>query len=73
MRSRVTGVRLAISFGASSIAVYLLGPTVKAGGFSTLLLIMAAISACTTLFVAWLPSATSAAKHESRAVAPARA
>ena len=75
MRSRVTGVRLAISFGASSIAVYLLGPTVKAGGFSTLLLTMAAISACTTLFVVWLPSATSAtsAEHESRAPAPARA
>jgi MFS family permease len=75
MRSRVTGVRLAISFGASSIAVYLLGPTVKAGGFSTLLLTMAAISACTTLFVVWLPSATSAtsAEHESRAAAPARA
>jgi len=73
MRSRVTGVRLAISFGASSVAVYLLGPTVKAGGFSTLLLTMAAISACTTLFVAWLPSTTSAVEHESRAPAPARA
>jgi MFS family permease len=73
MRSRVTGVRLAISFGASSVAVYLLGPTVKAGGFSTLLLTMAAISACTTLFVAWLPSATPAAEREARAPVPARA
>ncbi|MGH7335173.1 MAG: MFS transporter, partial [Candidatus Rokuibacteriota bacterium] len=73
MRSRMTGVRLTIAFGASSVAVYLLGPTVKAGGFSSLLLTMAAISACTTLFVAWLPSATSAAERESRAPAPARA
>jgi MFS family permease len=73
MRSRVTGARLAISFGASSVAVYLLGPTVKAAGFSTLLLTMAAISACTTLFVAWLPSATPAREREQRAPAPARA
>ena len=55
MRSRVAGIRLAVSFGVSSLAVYLLGPTVKAAGFSTLLTVMAAISACTTLFVAFLP------------------
>jgi hypothetical protein len=29
MRSRVAGLRLAIAFGTSSLAVYLLGPTVK--------------------------------------------
>jgi hypothetical protein len=57
MRSRVAGLRLAIAFGASSLAVYLLGPTVKAAGFSTLLIAMAAISACTALFVALLPGA----------------
>ena len=55
MRSRVSGIRLAVSFGVSSLAVYLLGPTVKAAGFTTLLVVMAAISACTTLFVALLP------------------
>jgi len=55
MRSRVAGIRLAVSFGVSSLAVYLLGPTVKAAGFSTLLAVMAAISASTTLFVALLP------------------
>src|SRR3989338_4962636 len=55
MRSRVAGIRLAVSFGVSSFAVYMLGPTVKAGGFTTLLLLMAAISAFTTLFVALLP------------------
>jgi MFS family permease len=55
MRSRVAGIRLAVSFGVSSLAVYLLGPTVKAAGFGTLLTVMAAISASTTLFVAMLP------------------
>ena len=55
MRSRVAGMRLAIAFGASSLAVYVLGPTVKAAGFDTLLLAMAAISAFTTLCVALLP------------------
>jgi MFS family permease len=55
MRSRVAGMRLAVSFGVSALAVYLLGPTVKAAGFTTLLLLMAAISASTTLFVSLLP------------------
>jgi MFS family permease len=55
MRSRVAGIRLAVSFGVSSLAVYLLGPTVKAAGFSTLLTVMAGISAFTTLCVAFLP------------------
>jgi MFS family permease len=55
MRSRVAGIRLAVSFGVSSLAVYLLGPTVKAAGFGTLLGVMAAISASTTFFVAFLP------------------
>jgi MFS family permease len=55
MRSRVAGIRLAVSFGVSSLAVYLLGPTVKAAGFGTLLTIMAVISGFTTLFVSLLP------------------
>jgi MFS family permease len=55
MRSRVAGIRLAVSFGVSSLAVYLLGPTVKTAGFGTLLTVMAAISAFTTLFVSLLP------------------
>ena len=61
MRSRVAGVRLAVSFGVSSLAVYLLGPTVKAAGFGTLLLVMAGLAALTTAFVAFLPSLTTAA------------
>jgi MFS family permease len=64
MRSRVAGARLAIAFGASSLAVYVLGPTVKAAGFSTLLLVMAAISAGTTIFVAMLPGAAPVPRSE---------
>ena len=33
MRSRVSGMRLTVSFGVSSAAVWLLGPVVKANGF----------------------------------------
>jgi len=55
MRSRVAGVRLTVSFGVSSLAVYVLGPTVKAAGFGTLLMVMAGIAAFTTLCVALLP------------------
>ena len=55
LRSRVAGMRLTVSIGLSSAAVWLLGPLVKAGGFSTLLLAMAGIAACTVAIVAWLP------------------
>jgi hypothetical protein len=50
MRSRVSGMRLAISLGASSLAVWLIGPVVKQAGFATLLGAMTAI-ACTSLLV----------------------
>ena len=56
MRSRVAGMRLTVSIGVSSVAVWLLGPLVKAGGFSTLMLVMAGIAACTVAIVSWLPS-----------------
>ena len=62
MRSRVAGMRLAVSFGISALAVYLLGPMVKAAGFTTLLLLMAGISSLTTLFVALLPGRVSTAR-----------
>ena len=55
IRSRVTGMRLAVSFGISSLAVYSLGPAVKAAGFTNLLLAMAAIACCTAAFVLMLP------------------
>jgi MFS family permease len=61
MRSRVAGVRLTVSFGVSSLAVYVLGPTVKAAGFGTLLTLMAGIAAFTTFCVALLPGRISSA------------
>jgi MFS family permease len=57
MRSRVSGMRLAVSFGVSSAAVWMLGPVVKAAGFATLLLAMAAISLVTLSAIALLPAA----------------
>jgi MFS family permease len=55
MRSRVTGMRLAVSFGISSLAVYMLGPFVKANSFSALLMLMAAIAVVTCFLVMLLP------------------
>jgi MFS family permease len=55
MRSRVAGARLAVSFGVSSLAVYLLGPAVKAAGFTALLVGMAAIAGFSALVVVLLP------------------
>ena len=70
-RSRVAGMRLAVSFGVSALAVYLLGPTVKAAGFTTLLLLMAGISSLTTVFVSLLPGRVPTAAAAA-APAPAR-
>jgi predicted MFS family arabinose efflux permease len=58
MRSRVSGMRLAVSFGASSAAVWMIGPVVKAAGFSTLLIVMACIAALTLIFATQLPNTT---------------
>ena len=55
MRSRVTGMRLAVALGASSLAVWLIGPIVKSSGFTTLLAIMAATTIMTFLVVSQLP------------------
>jgi MFS family permease len=55
MRSRVSGMRLAVAFGVSSLAVWLLGPLVKAAGFRALLLVMAGIAAVTFCVVLLLP------------------
>ena len=55
MRSRVAGVRLAIAFGVSSLAVWLLGPLVKANGFGFLLGLMAVISTVAAVAVILLP------------------
>jgi len=58
MRSRVSGMRLAVAFGVSSLAVWLLGPLVKASGFRALLLLMAAIAFVTFCVVMLLPRST---------------
>ena len=57
MRSRVAGVRLAIALGVSSLAVWLLGPLVKANGFAFLLGLMAVIAAVSAIAVTRLPQA----------------
>ena len=56
MRSRVAGMRLAVSLGISSFAVWLLGPLVKGMGFATLLVVLAGVAMCTAFTVLWLPS-----------------
>jgi len=55
MRSRVSGIRLAVSFGVSSAAVWALGPVVKTAGWGTLLTAMAGIACVTLAAVALLP------------------
>ena len=55
MRSRVSGMRLAVAFGVSALAVWVLGPIVKAAGFRTLLLLMAGIAFATFCVVLLLP------------------
>ena len=54
-RSRVSGMRLAVSFSVASLAVYSLGPAVKSAGFDSLLLAMAGIACCSAFFVTFLP------------------
>ena len=60
-RSRVAGVRLAVSFGVASLAVYSLGPAVKSAGFDSLLLAMALIACSTAFIVTWLPDESAVA------------
>ena len=62
MRSRVAGIRLAVSLGLSSIAVWALGPAVKSYGFDVMLLVMAGFATCTALVVMLLPSESSPSK-----------
>ncbi len=55
MRSRVAGMRLTVSVGISSLAVWALGPAVKAMGFASLFLGLAGCAALTALVVTFLP------------------
>jgi MFS family permease len=56
MRSRVSGLRIGVSFGISSLAVWALGPLVKASGFATLITAMAVMAAATLIAVMFLPN-----------------
>jgi MFS family permease len=56
VRSRVAGLRLTISLGASSAAVWVIGPLVKEAGFTALLWVMAATSLMTLAVVTRLPA-----------------
>lgn len=62
MRSRVSGVRLAVSFGVSSMAVWALGPAVKAAGFGPALLVLGAVAVCSLLITWQLPDEQSIRK-----------
>jgi Na+/melibiose symporter-like transporter len=55
LRSRVAGMRLAVSAGISSLAVWLLGPFVKAMGFGALFWLLAGIALIKTIVLIWLP------------------
>lgn len=66
LRSRVAGMRLTVAFGFSSFAVWILGPLVKAVGFSTSLWILAGVAALKAAIVMLLPD-------EPEAAEPARA
>jgi MFS family permease len=62
MRSRVSGMRLTVSFGVSSMAVWAIGPAVKAAGFGTALLALGTVAIC-SLLIAWqLPNEQSIRK-----------
>ena len=56
MRSRVTGMRLAIGFGVSSLVTAGIGPSVKEAGFPVLLMVLAGVALITTLVISFLPS-----------------
>jgi MFS family permease len=71
LRSRVSGLRLAVAFGVSSLAVWLLGPIVKTSGFQTLLLLMAGIALVTLFVVLLLPGETTGGLGSDEPVAGA--
>jgi hypothetical protein len=66
LRSRVSGMRLGVSFAVSSLSVWALGPVVKAVGFGSSLLLLAGFSVVTLLILTLLPSAA----HEQSNGAP---
>jgi MFS family permease len=73
MRSRVAGLRLAISLTFSSAAVWALGPVVKASGFATLFVFMAGVSLFTAGVLLFLPEERAAQGGAQRGPAPSKA
>ena len=73
MRSRVSGMRLAVSLGASSTAVWLIGPMVKQAGFSALLGVMTATAIISLLVVSQLPATPAPRRKQADAVPAAKA
>lgn len=69
MRSRVSGMRLTVSLGASSLAVWLIGPLVKQAGFAALLGVMTATAVVSLLILSQLP-ATPAPRRSAAAALP---
>ena len=69
IRSRVSGMRLAVSFSVSSLAVWALGPAVKAAGFGAALLVLGAVAICSLLITWQLPDEQSI-RNASAAPAP---
>jgi MFS family permease len=68
MRSRVSGMRLAVSLGASSIAVWMIGPMVKQAGFAMLLGVMTATAVATLVIVSQLPATPAPKRREAEEV-----
>ena len=66
IRSRVSGMRLFVSFSVSAGAVWALGPVVKAGGFESLLLAMSVIALVTLATVMLLPSTTRPVRNNAK-------
>jgi MFS family permease len=58
VRSRVAGIRFAIAFGIGALAVWGLGPLVRAAGFEALFVLLAAIAAVMVALVLALPATT---------------
>jgi MFS family permease len=73
MRSRVSGMRLAISLGASSLAVWLIGPVVKQAGFATLLGVMTATAVISLVILSQLPATPAPKRRDPQAVPAGKA
>ncbi len=63
MRSRVSGIRIAISFGFSSLAVFMLGPIVKVAGITQLMVALTAVAALGAVIALFLPNEAEMKAH----------